>query len=46
MSLKQIIESSYSKSEVCRKLNLPVNGSGIRKVNKIIEDLILNASIK
>jgi hypothetical protein len=38
MDLKQIIQLSHSKSEVCRKLNLPVNGSGIRKVNKIIND--------
>ena len=38
MDLKKIIQSSHSKSDVCRKLNLPVNGSSIRKVNKIIKD--------
>jgi hypothetical protein len=36
--LKKIIEESHSKSDVARALKLPINGSGLRKVSKIIKD--------
>ena len=33
------IRASYCKSDVCRALNIPLNGSGNRLVNRLIEEL-------
>lgn len=38
MDYKEIIKECFSYSDVCRKLNISNNGTGMRKVKKIIED--------
>lgn len=35
--LEELIKLSYSKSDICRALNIPINGTGMRKVGKLIE---------
>lgn len=36
-NIKEIIKDCYSKKDLCNRLNYPLNGSGYRKVNEIIE---------
>jgi hypothetical protein len=33
-----IIKNSHSKSDVARALNIPINGTGLRKINNLIKD--------
>jgi hypothetical protein len=40
--IKNIIMKSDSKSDVCRELGYPINGSGLRKVNILIDSFNLN----
>jgi hypothetical protein len=40
---KAVVES-FSKSEACRKLGLLVNGSGLRQLQKLINDFSLDTS--
>lgn len=39
VDIVKIVENSFSKSDVCRALGFPINGSGLRKVNNLIENL-------
>jgi hypothetical protein len=34
---QDIVRNATSKSDICRKFGFPINGSGIRKANEIIE---------
>lgn len=36
ISVAEVVAASKSKSDACKKLNLPVNGSGFRKLDKMI----------
>lgn len=38
------IKDCYSKSDVCRKMGWPTNGTGMRKVSKLIESKNLDTS--
>jgi len=40
--IKQIFENAHSKSEVARILKYPINGVGLRKVTKLINDHKIN----
>ncbi len=37
MNIEKIIKESHSKSDVARALNIPINGSGMKKVAFIIK---------
>jgi hypothetical protein len=37
--IRQIVKESWSKSDICRKLGLPINGSGLRTVDKLVGQL-------
>lgn len=41
-TIEEIFKRSFSKSDVCRNLNLSINGNGIREVNKLILDFNIN----
>lgn len=36
--LEKVIQSCYSKSDVCRALEIPINGTGMRKVKALIKE--------
>jgi hypothetical protein len=38
IEFNRIIRKSKSKSDVCRKLNYHINGTGLRKVNQLIDE--------
>lgn len=40
----KIVSTSLSKSEICRKIGLPKNGTGLRHVTKRIDELKLDIS--
>lgn len=40
----QIVKESVSKSEVCRKLGVPNNGTGLRKVDSLVKQYGLDIS--
>lgn len=40
----EVVASSRSKSDICRYFNLPINGSGLRKVNGDLNRLQLDTS--
>jgi len=42
--LQKIVKKCMSRSDVCRMLNIHINGSGTRKVNKWIEEFDLDIS--
>ena len=38
MDIEKIVKESNSKSDICRALGIPVNGTGMRKVKILIKD--------
>ena len=44
-NLQQIVNESKSKSEVCRKLGISVNGNGFKKVKTLFEEHTININI-
>jgi hypothetical protein len=41
---KNIVSKSYSKSDVCRYMGLPINGLGLRKVTNLIKEYDVDVS--
>ena len=37
--VREVFASCYTKSDVCRQLGFPTNGTGMRKVNSLAEEL-------
>ena len=44
VEIKELFAKCDSKSDVCRKLNLPINGSGLRQVDKLILEYNVDTS--
>jgi hypothetical protein len=44
MNYVEIIKDCYSYSDFCRELDIPINGSAMKKTKKIIEDYNLDIS--